>query len=172
MDEVKAVKSSREKEFANFVIARVETDKAFGAALRRADNPDTEYQAWEYLSRWCEIEKDWERQPYALIAAALARAKPAADGHLGIGRALAGCYDDGNNADSAKGKLRRLLACDNCEEACAVLRPLLSLIGSKNVRLNYGQLLADLVYFGDGERKKLKWAADFYGRREDAGVSA
>ena len=68
--------------------------------------------------------------------------------------------------------MRRLLGCDSVKEACVILRPLLSLIASRGVRLGYGQLLNELVYFGDGERIKAKWAVDFYGRRENDSVGA
>ncbi|MEK9150269.1 MAG: type I-E CRISPR-associated protein Cse2/CasB, partial [Candidatus Desantisbacteria bacterium] len=94
--------------------------------------------------------------------------KPVVDGSMGIGRAIAACYEDGNKSDSAKSKLRRLLACDSVQEACVILRPLLSLISSKGVRLCYRQLLKELLYFG--ERTKEKWAIDFYGRKEENNV--
>jgi len=169
---VEAAKVSRGQSFVKFALGRIKNDNAFSAALSRADNPATESQAWEYLAHWCDLDKDWERRPFAIIAAAVARAKPATDGMLGIGKAIALCYDDGNKSDSAKSKLRRLLSCDSAEELCIILRPLLSLIASKGVRLNYGQLLNDLVYFGDGEKNKQKWAVDFYGRRGDDSLGA
>lgn len=156
---------SREQAFVDYVLARMEVDSAFGAALRRADNPATEYQAWEHLAAWCDIERDAERRPYATVASALARTKPVMDGSLGIGEAIAACYEEGNASDSAKAKLRRLLACDSSEEACAVLRPLLSLISSRGVRLGYGKLLNELTHFGD--RVRARWAVNFYGRRWD-----
>jgi len=167
MDNTAACKKSRGQVFVEYVLERMKNDSAFGAALRRADNPDTESQSWEYLARWCDIDKVWERRPFATVAAALARAKPKIDGFLGIGKAIATCYEDGNKSDSAKSKLRRLLACNSIEEACVILRSLLSLVSSRGVHLCYGQLLNELVYFGDGERIKVKWAVDFYGRREN-----
>jgi CRISPR system Cascade subunit CasB len=165
MDTAEVAKVNRGQAFVKFVLSRIKNDSAYRAALTRADNPATESQSWEYLAHWCDIDKDWERRPFATIAAAIGRAKPATDGMFGIGKAIALCYEDGNKADSAKSKLRRLLACDTVEEACATLRPLLSLIASHGVRLCYGQLLNDLVYFGDGEKKRQAWAVDFYGRR-------
>ena len=172
METIVTATKSRGQEFVNFALSRMLKDTAYGAALRRADNPATQTQAWEYLARWCDIDKDWERQPFAAIAAAVARAKPKTDGSLGIGKALTACYEDGNQADPAKARLRRLLACTSAEEACDILRPILSLIASRGVRLSYGQLLNELLYFGDGERTKTKWAVDFYGRRGNDSVSA
>ena len=151
--------------FADYVINRLTGDSAFSAMLRRADNPATEYQAWEHLVTWCDIDKPWERLPFAVIAAALAKAKPRKDGHLGIGRSINRCYDDGRNSDAAKAKLRRLLACTTTGEVCRILRPLLRLIQSRGVSINYGGLLDELLWFG--EKQKLRWATDFYGRREE-----
>ena len=153
--------------FTAYVIKKIKTDNAFGAALRRADNPDTEYQAWEYLVPWCNIEKPWERLPFVVVAASLARAKPEKDGTLGIGKCIAACYEDGQKSDAAKAKLRRLLACNSIEETCRVLRSALSLIQSRGIPLGYGALLDQLLWFGSGERQKLRWASDFYGRRGD-----
>ena len=119
--------------FADYVIGRLKKDNAFGAILRRSDNPATEYQAWEHLVRWCDIQKPWERLPFAVIAAALARAKPEKDGRLGLGRSIAQCYEDGRDSDAAKAKLRRLLACGTPEEACRFLRSLSRLIQSRGV---------------------------------------
>jgi CRISPR system Cascade subunit CasB len=166
---------SKEEKFINWVIGKLKgPDTAFGAALRRADNPVTESQSWGYLNTWCNIEKKWEVKPYALIGAALARAKPEFNGNLGIGQAIARCYSDGENANgneqpAAKTKLRRLLACDNVEEACGILRPLLSLIESRKIPLDYAGLLKDLRYNNEwfNDHIKAKWAKDFYYKKEE-----
>lgn len=173
MGNTETLKKDHEQAFIEYVLGRMKNDNAFGAALRRADNPATEYQSWEYLASWCDLEKAWERRPFATIASAIAHAKPAVDGYCGIGKAIAEAYKDdgGKNSDSAKSKLRRLLACDSAEEACVILRPLLSLISSHGVHIGYGKLLNELLWFGD--RIKVKWAVDFYGRgRGDDSVGA
>lgn len=172
MEERVSSKKSRGQSFVEYVLGRMKNDSAFGAALRRADNPATASQAWEYLVSWCDLDKDWDRRPFETVAAAVAGAKPRVDGFLGIGKAIAECYEDRNKSDAAKSKLRRLLACHSVKEACVILRPLLSLIASHGARLNYGQLLNELIYFGDGEKVKTKWAIDFYGRREDDSLSS
>ena len=163
MKQEKKEKSSRGRSFVEFALQRMQDDTGFGAALRRADNPATEYQAWEHLAHWCDLDKIWERLPFVTIAAALARAKPGRDGHQRVGQAIAACYDDGNQSDNAKSKLRRLLACDSVAEACRVLRPLLRLMASKEkAHVDYGSLLDDLLQFGDGERIRQRWAIDFF----------
>lgn len=172
MNNAEILKKSRGGAFVEFVLRRMENDSAFGAALRRADNPATESQSWEYLANWCDLDKDWERRPFETVAAAIAHAKPVKDGYLGIGKAIAACYDGGNQSDQSKAKLRRLLACDAVKEVCAILRPLLNLISSRGIHLCYGRLLDDLLYFGDGEKTKVKWAVDFYGRRDDDSLNS
>ena len=62
--------------FVDYIIERSNNDKAIAAALRRADNPDTEYQSWEILAGFhVDLEKPWQRLPYATVAAAIAKAK-------------------------------------------------------------------------------------------------
>ena len=151
--------------FVDYIIERSNNDKAIAAALRRADNPDTEYQSWEILAGFhVDLEKPWQRLPYATVAAAIAKAKIEHNGSRGIGWGIASCYDEGNQSDQAKAKLRRLLACDSVEEACRILRPILSLIASKGkVPLDYATLLAQLLKFHWQEQAvKPQWAQDFY----------
>jgi len=164
-------KNSRNQNFISFIIERTNKDKGIAATLRRADNPDTEYQSWEYLAAFnVDLENPNQRLPYATIAAAIAKNKNAnekiANGNLGIGRALLLCYDGDNQSDQAKTKLRRLLACDSVLEVCRVLRPILSLIKSRSIgNLNFVKLLDDLLKFQwDEARQKVKahWAQDFY----------
>lgn len=163
--ENKPKKNTRGAAFVAFVLKRLAQDNAFGAALRRADNPATEYQSWEYLAGWCDLDNTYERTCFATVAAGLARAKQSIDTTSSIGSSIAKSYKDGNQDDSAKRKLRRLLACDTSAEACQWVRPSLKLAESRGVRINYGRLLDDLLYFGP--RVKERWAMDFYGRKED-----
>nr|HIL74688.1 type I-E CRISPR-associated protein Cse2/CasB [Rhodospirillales bacterium] len=157
-------KETRGQAFTRFIIDRLQ-DKGAAAALRRADNPATEYQSWEILAAFnIDLDKPWQRLPFANIAAAIAKAKIESNGAIGIGQAIACCYEDGKESDQAKTKLRRLLACDSVEEACRILRPLFSLIASKgNTPLNFGGLLDELLkFYWDSQAIKLRWAQDFY----------
>ena len=69
------VKKTKEQQFVQFIIERCKQDKGFAARLRRADNPATEYQSWEVLGPWVDLENNFQRLPYAVIAASIARAK-------------------------------------------------------------------------------------------------
>lgn len=158
------IKPNKSEQFVKFIIDLIQKDNGAAAALKRADNPATEYQSWEYLARFIDIDKDYERLPYATIASSLAKAKAEHNGTVRIGEAIARCYDDGKDSEQAQAKLRRLLACDSVEEVCRVLRPLFSLINSKaGIQLNYADLLNDLYWFNtDSQRAKAKWAQNFY----------
>jgi len=165
MDNEKEKKTGRPEKFVEFVIGLCQRDKGAAASLRRADNPATEYQSWEYLAGFnIDLENPFERIPYAAIAAAIARAKAERNGSAGIGKAIAFCYDDKSASEQAKARLRRLLACDSVTEVCRILRPLFSLIDSKAAgTLDYSRLLRDLMSFGDdSNRVKTGWATDFY----------
>lgn len=160
MEQENAVRG-RGSAFIDAILPRLTTDPGFGASLKRADNPATEYQAWEHLVRYgCDIEKPWERAAYATVAAAAAGAKIERDGTLDIAKSLARCFEDGNAADPARAKMRRLLACDDTEEVCLIARPILALIASRGASLSYGRFLDELLHFG--ERVKLSWAHSFY----------
>jgi len=166
---------SRAERFVSYVIDRIKKDNGFAARLKRADNPATEYQSWELLAEFAvDLEKEWQRLPYCTVGAALARAKPDANGTLPLGAAIAACYPDGNKADQAKARLRRLLACNNVPEACRILRPLLTLMTSRGVTPDFCQLLEQLKWYsGNGlERIRARWAQDFYRRSEEANSTA
>lgn len=153
--------------FVRFVIERMQKNTGIAAAFRRADNPATEYQSWEQLAAFnIDLDKPYQRLPFATIAAAIAKAKISHNGSLSIGQAIAGCYEDGNASDQAKAKLRRLLACDSVDEACRVLRPLFGLIEARNkIPLDFARLLDELLKFHwDSQMVKSRWAQDFYKR--------
>lgn len=157
----KEQQTTRAQAFVDYVLKNLEQDKGMGAKLRRADNPATEYQSWEYLARFgINLEHTRERKIFSAVAAAAARAKPKTDGNLRLGKAIAGIYSEGNQSEQGQARLRRMLACASAEEACDVLRPLLQLIAAKGQALHYGRLLNELLYFN--EKTKERWAQDFF----------
>lgn len=159
--------AGREANFVTHALVRIQQDKGLAARLRRADNPATEYQSWEFLAAFgIDLEQEQQRLPFVTVAAAIARAKAERNGGLKLGQAIAACYDDGAQSEQAKAKLRRLLACDALPELCRVLRPTLTLVGSRvNQPLDYIRLLQQLRrYSFDAQKIKSQWAQEFYGR--------
>jgi CRISPR system Cascade subunit CasB len=168
--------SERNQKFVEYIIRRIEQNKGDAAALRRADNPNTEYQAWEILAGFgINLVSENERLPFVVIAADIARVRPATNGIIKIGEAITRGYNDGNQSDQAKAKLRRLLACDTTSEVCRILRPLFSLIASKcTTALNYVELLDQLCWFSHDESRqniKARWAQDFYGKISEGAIN-
>ena len=156
---------SWEERFVCSVIQRCQVDKGLAARLRRADNLATEYQSWDLLaSLGVDLEKDYQRLPFATVAASIAKAKTERNGALTLGRAIASCYEEGRDSSQAKTRLRRLLACDDLPELCRILRPLFSLIDSKAGRpLDFIRLLKQLRRFPfNNHQVKAQWAQDFY----------
>lgn len=157
--------TARDQAFVHAFLARCTQDKGFAARMRRADNPATEYQSWDFFARFgVQLENPLQLLPHTLIAAAMARAKVTQNGTLTLGQALALCYSDGNANDQAAAKLRRVLACSDLVELVRVLRPVLTLIDSRvNQPLDFVQLLRQLRYFEfDNSKTKAQWAQEFY----------
>jgi CRISPR system Cascade subunit CasB len=154
----------RDSDFVQAVFDLRATNKGLAARLRRADNPGTEYQCWDFLVRFgCNLEHEWDRIPLALIAAAICKSDQVGNGNAGLGTALLSCYD--NEPEGAgKARLMRLLSCDSLIEVCRVLRPVLGLIASKGTaRLDFAALLRQLHWFeAKRQRIQARWAQEYY----------
>lgn len=166
MNEEKKV--TAEENLLSSVFKRFATDTAFKAALKKADNPDTEYQSWEYLADYgINLEYENARLPYTTVLSAAARSSRNADGSVPLGRALLLSYKSDSENTAARSKLRRIIACDSIDDVCSVLRPVLRFIGSKDIAVSYATLLRDLKYFSkDSERTKARWAEQFFEKTE------
>lgn len=165
-------KLTKQERFVAYVIKRCAEDNGFAARLRRADNPDTEYQSYDIMiSFGVDIEKDYERLPYALMGAALARSQEERDGTASLGKALRHCFEDAEQGDI---RMRRLLACQSIDELCRILRPLLMLISSKSKQgICHARLLREMSFFnGNPQRTKLAWAKDYYGYKAPSEAGA
>ncbi|MBI9096628.1 MAG: type I-E CRISPR-associated protein Cse2/CasB [Sphaerochaeta sp.] len=170
--------SDKSISFVNYVIKQINNDKGkgFGAKLRKADHENTEYQSWEILSSWVNLEWESDRKAFALIGASLARSKPSEDGTLSIGEALRMVHvkdkDIGDIEKSSSAlRLRRLLACKEKEELMDILKPVIRYIESKGSLLHYGRLLDEILWFNtDSSREKTRarWARDFFRKREES----
>ena len=151
--------------FIQILVKKCCEDKGFAARMRRADNPATEYQCWDFLaSMGIEIEYENRRLPFATVGAAIAKSDVAVCGNVRLGEAIALCYDEQSQSTQAVAKLRRLLACTDILELCRVLRPLFSLIAARgNKPLDYVRILKQLLRFSsDPQSVKAQWAQEFY----------
>ncbi|WP_127958184.1 type I-E CRISPR-associated protein Cse2/CasB [Serratia microhaemolytica] len=158
---------NRTTRFVEYLFRHSPQDNALAARLRRGDNPATEYQCWDTLAAFgVNLEHEPERLAFALIAAAVARSKQSANGELKIGQAIARAFDEGSKSSQAEARLRRLLACQDSEEVCRILRPLLRLLQSRVMQpIDYAALLTDLVKFHSAAaRIKASWAQQFYSK--------
>lgn len=173
--------SMDEKNFVEYVFKRKKDDTGFAAKLRRCDNRDTEYYAYEILSKFIDMQKDSQRLPYALIGAAICKDNSTIDGEDNLGTSLAKClkakWDAENKWERMSEKerddkirqgslrMRRLLDCDSIDEICLILRQIITYIQSNMPgSLSYSQLLADINGFDslNSNSIKRKWATQFF----------
>ena len=148
--------------FTAAVIARAQTDTAFRAVMSRAGNPALESAAWEYLIPYCNIENDFERVPFAMIGASIAKIKPERNGISGLGEAFRSICKNEVDQERESKRFRRLISCDSALELCTMLRPILQYLASKGVSIDFMQLLKDLLYWD--QKTKIRWTIQFYNR--------
>lgn len=159
-------KKTNEEKIINHFFESVhsKTGTAMRAVFKKAHNPDTEYQCWEYLAKYrVNIESSKERLPYITVFSSIANSDKSTDGSLGFGKALMVAYDSDRESEPARARLRRVLACDSTVEVCTILRSILRFITGKGIGISYASLLKDLKNFDIvPEKVKAKWAQQFY----------
>lgn len=157
-------RQSRERNFVQWVASRCLEDNAFRAQLSKAESVNTQAYAWPILASFgVDLEKPWERDPYSLIAAMVAKSRSGPTGGMPLGRAILASYDNDKESPPALARLRRLLAASSGREACQIVRPMIKLALSRGVGIDFGGLLEDLVRFDlDPDKIKARWANSFY----------
>ncbi|MDP3187979.1 MAG: type I-E CRISPR-associated protein Cse2/CasB [Limnobacter sp.] len=161
---------SKADAFIDYLCANLPKDKGAASRLRRADNPSTEHMSWEILAKFnIDLEKPYQRIPYALVAASLAKSKNLKSGSFRLGSALRLAFSEAQTspnepAAQAVARLRRILSCSSTEELCRVLRPVLTLIQSRvSGDLDYARLLNQLLrYHHAPEKVQAQIAQEFY----------
>ncbi|MDD3694478.1 MAG: type I-E CRISPR-associated protein Cse2/CasB [Lentisphaeria bacterium] len=153
---------SLQQRFVEYALARVQEDSAFRAALRRADNPNTESAAWQYVLPFCDLNNSIERRAFCLIGAAIAKEMPSEDGTLSLGAALRSVCEGESEEELNReaSRLRRLLACNSRGELLQQLGHQIRFLQSRRAALSYSRTLADMLYWN--ERTRIAWTRDFF----------
>jgi CRISPR system Cascade subunit CasB len=146
--------SEKSNNFVSYILKAIKYDIH---KIKKADNEDLQFMAWEHLSKFIDLNNERDSCCYSLIAANIARSKRTSDTELSIGSVIKIIY---KNENTAKQKLKRILDCDSSIEVCGWLKQLLHNAAEKNISINYARLLDDLIYFNDNVKKK--WAMDFF----------
>ena len=159
---------SRSLRFVEETIKACQAKSGLSSRLVRSQSVSQDHLAWEHLlSLGVDIEKELQRIPYSIVSFSLAKSKAKSVSGLGLGSALAKCYPEGAESSGAQSRLRRLLSIDNVSEASKVLRPMLSLIHSRDVPVDHVKLLDQLLRFPYSSKEvKAQWASDFFGSKK------
>lgn len=141
-------------------------DRAALAALRRGlgQPPGTVADMYRYVVPWlADDAPPWRETAYYLIAALFAY-HPKEGGTDNMGRHFARARDPQGDDTAIERRLTALLAA-HPEDLGFYLRQAVSFLKSKEVPINWHQLLSDLLGWGHPERYvQQQWARAFWGR--------
>jgi len=141
-------------------------DRAALAAMRRGmgQPPGTAASMYPYVVRWLSDDAPpWQEGAYYL-AAALFAYHPAAGGMGNMGSHFARTRDPQGDNTAIERRFTALLAAHS-DDLDFYLRQAVSFLRSKEVPVNWNQLLTDLLAWGHPNRYVQKqWARAFWGR--------
>lgn len=170
------MKKENIQEFIDKLFELCRTSKGDAARLRHADVPALAPRSWGSLARLGVYPDNWDLPECSCVAAAVAGLKDYQNGTLGLGTALRLAYAEKRAAGDKEqadfkapdgARLRRILSCDTVEELVRILRPMIKLIQSRGVGLDYARLLGNLSRFRfNPEAVKQQWATEFFRRGE------
>ncbi len=138
-------------------LQRYRNDRGALANLRGALSDTRKPNAWPLLAGFKGAIGD---SAYETVAALWAF-DPDLDGAHGcLGDMLAILKGHHNSFD---GRFKRLLTCDH-DDIAERVAPVIRAAQTKGIRVNYTQLLSDLLWWGD--EVKVRWAKSFWGATE------
>jgi len=141
-------------------------DRAALAALRRGlgQPPGTVADMYRYVVPWLPDDAPpWREAAYYLIAALFAY-HPKGGGTGNMGRHLARARDPQGDNTAIERRFTALLAA-HPDDLNTYLRQAVSFLKSKEVPVNWHQLLSDVLAWGNPDRYIQKqWASAFWGR--------
>ena len=141
-------------------------DRGALAALRRGlgQPPGTVASTYRYVVRWLPADaKPWQEAPYYLVSALYAY-HPMAGGTGNVGDHFADARDPGSDDTAIERRFTALLAAHR-DDLDVYLRQAVSFLRSKEVAINWHQLLFDVQGWGHPDRYVQKrWAQAFWGR--------
>ena len=150
--------------FIRYLKSLVEKDdRAALAALRRGlgKPPGTEPEMYRYIVPLLpENPPPWQEKAFYLIASLFA-SHPVSAAKGNLGNHLAQARGE-NNADALERRFTALLSA-HPDDLPNYLRQTISLLKSKDVPVNWDQLLNDVMWWNDNTRKR--WATSFWGYR-------
>jgi CRISPR type I-E-associated protein CasB/Cse2 len=138
-------------------LQRYKTDRGALAALRGGLSDARRPDSWPLLGGF---SRDAIGNRAFEIVAALWAYEPGSVGDGNLGATLAGLRSEHNTFEA---RFKRLLACDKDEIAERVV-PVVRAAQAKGKRVNYAQLLSDLLHWND--RARTDWAKSFWGVKE------
>ena len=149
-------------------------DRAALAALRRGLGrpPGTVPEMYPYVVRFLPKKaypNSWTEQSYYLIAALYALHPESADkGNLGTH--FARKLDPNPDLNAAVERRFTALLTAHPDDLADYLRQAISFLKSKDVEINWHQLMWDVRDWGNPDRQnwvQKRWAREFWGRRDD-----
>ena len=147
-------------------LASLREDRSALAALRRGlgQPPATVASMYPYVVRWLPQEGyPWQEAAYYMVAALFAY-HPAEGGQGNMGDHLARTCDPQRDNTAIERRFTALLAA-HPDDLGFYLRQAISFIKSKEVPVNWSQLLADILAWDHPDRYvQRQWARSFWGR--------
>lgn len=142
-----------------------EDRRAALAALRRGLGrpPGTVAEMYPYVVPWLPDDAPWKERAYYLIASLFAY-HPAPGGTGNMGHHFAQACDPQGDNTAVERRFTALLAA-HPDDLDFYLRQAVSFLKSKEVPVNWHQLLSDLLAWGHPDRYvQQRWARAFWGR--------
>lgn len=150
----------RSDDFVGYLFSLKGKDKGMLASFKRADNEAYEWKTWQVLRRFVDLEHDDERRAFALVGACIAKSKQSANGTVGLGRAFRLAAGDGG--DSYSPRFMRVLSAESLDELLVILRPSLTYLINQCGILDFGGILADILFFKyQRDSIRVRWAKDY-----------